>query len=129
MAKSLSEHVLININSPGGTASKNSIKYRAALPNSWMQEMGIDKENRTVEVLFNGKEIVIQMPTDTEYPGYEKTSSMISITGSGGGASKNTLRYNIFLLNRWMQQFNVTKENRTFKRTFVDGKIIFEKVE
>ena len=127
MAKKLNEYVLMNINSPGGTASKNSVKYRSALPNTWMQEMGITQDNKIVDVLFNGKEIIIQAPTDLEYPGYEKNTSTISISGSGGGASKNTLRYNIFFLNRWMQQLEVTKESRTFKRSFIDGKIILEK--
>lgn len=128
MARKLSEYVLMNINSSGGNASKNSVKYRVALPNTWMQQMGINDANRSVEVLFNGRELIIQMPTDIEYPGYEKNIATISITGSGGGASKNTLRYNIFFLNRWIQQLNVTDESRTFKRSFIDGKIILEKV-
>lgn len=33
---------------------------RVSLPSSWIKEMGIDMENREIEVTFNGKEIIIK---------------------------------------------------------------------
>ena len=48
----------IIVNTPGGTASKNSKTYKISLPSAWINEMGIS-ETRDVEMSFDGKAIVI----------------------------------------------------------------------
>ena len=129
MGKSLNENALITISPTGGKASKGTMKYRAALPNLWMQEMGITQEDRTVDTYFDGNEIIIQKASNELIDGYEKNGPInIQISGSGGGASKGTLRYNIAFLNRWMQQLEVSEDDRTFKRSFENERIIFKKI-
>ena len=44
----------------GGNASKNALSYKLTLPVAWIKEMGIDLENREVEVIFENNEIVIR---------------------------------------------------------------------
>lgn len=130
MARQLSKNTLINISQSGGKASKGTLKYRATLPNEWMKAMNITKEDPLVEALFDGEQIIIQRPSNKHHEGFEKNDPVkVQISKSGGGASKNTLRYNFIFLNRWMQELGVTQEDRTFERTFEDGKIIFRKVK
>ncbi len=50
----------LSIQAPGGTASRNSSTYKLTLPSSWIQEMGLTKEERQVEITFDGNSIVIQ---------------------------------------------------------------------
>jgi len=47
------------VQTPGGTASKSSATYKIALPTAWMKELGIDENNRTVDITFDGETIVI----------------------------------------------------------------------
>ena len=49
----------IIIQAPGGTAAKGSNTYKVSLPSSWMKELGIDAENRQIELRFDGKTIAI----------------------------------------------------------------------
>lgn len=42
------------VNTPGGTAGKNSKTYKISLPSKWINEMGI-AETRDVEIKFDGK--------------------------------------------------------------------------
>lgn len=50
----------IIINQSGGTASKNGMTYRLTIPTTWAKEMGIEKENRSVKLLFEGRKIIIE---------------------------------------------------------------------
>lgn len=45
---------------PGGTASEKSVSTRVSLPVPWVREMGVTKEERDVEISFDGKKIVIE---------------------------------------------------------------------
>ena len=49
----------IIIQTPGGTAAKGSSTYKVSLPSSWIKELGIDAEDRQVELSFDGKTITI----------------------------------------------------------------------
>ena len=49
----------VNISSAGGTAAKGSKTCKVTLPTSWMNELGIDKERRELELAFDGKQIVL----------------------------------------------------------------------
>lgn len=50
----------IMMNKAGGTAGKNSYNCRVSLPNSWINEMGITKEDREVNVTFENGKIIIE---------------------------------------------------------------------
>ena len=52
--------VQVLINKAGGTAGKTSVTHRVSLPNAWMNELGINKEDRKVKMTFDGKKIVIE---------------------------------------------------------------------
>lgn len=54
------------IQSPGGTAAKNSNTYKLSLPSSWIKEMGISEENRQVEIRFDGSSITITKKLDMQ---------------------------------------------------------------
>ena len=47
------------INRSGGTAGTNSYSYRVTLPNQWITALGLNKDNRQLELRFDGNEIVI----------------------------------------------------------------------
>lgn len=47
------------IQTPGGTASKNSSTYKVSLPSAWIKEMGITDSDRQVELTFDGTAITI----------------------------------------------------------------------
>ncbi len=48
------------ISRAGGTAGKNSNTYKVALPSAWINKMGIDVENNSIELSFDGEQIVIK---------------------------------------------------------------------
>lgn len=54
------------IQSPGGTAAKNSNTYKLSLPSSWVKEMGISREDRQVEIQFDGFSITITKKLDMQ---------------------------------------------------------------
>ena len=54
------------VNSPGGTAGKGSKTYKISLPNSWIQEMGLDTGSKSLELSFDGKAIHIAKPETAE---------------------------------------------------------------
>jgi len=54
----------------------------------------------------------------------EKRKINILINKAGGNASKNALNYKISLPTTWMQQLEVTKENRECELEFDGKKII-----
>ena len=51
--------VNVIIQAPGGTAAKNANTYKISLPSSWVKEMGISKNDRQVELKFDGTSITI----------------------------------------------------------------------
>ena len=50
----------VNISAAGGTASAGAKTCKLTLPTSWMTQMGITEENRSVELSFDGDSIVIR---------------------------------------------------------------------
>ena len=52
------------INKSGGSASSNSKTYRVTLPNSWIDELGMDSDNRDLTLSFDGSKIMIA-PVET----------------------------------------------------------------
>ena len=49
----------VNISSAGGTAARGARTYKVTLPTSWMDAMGVDAENRGMELFFDGKQIIM----------------------------------------------------------------------
>lgn len=47
------------IHASGGTASKGSSTYKVTLPSAWMKELGVNEQNRGVELTFDGNTISI----------------------------------------------------------------------
>ncbi len=47
------------INKSGGSASKDSKTYRVTLPNSWIDELEMDSDNRDLSLSFDGSKIII----------------------------------------------------------------------
>jgi len=56
----------VMINKAGGNAGENSVNYRISLPAPWMQELGIDIENREVKLTFDGEKIIIERSMEHE---------------------------------------------------------------
>ena len=46
----------IQVSKAGGNASKNSLNWRVAIPNTWISELEITKEDREVELILDKKE-------------------------------------------------------------------------
>lgn len=121
---------LVSIVPAGGAASSNTFKYRVNLSNKWMQVMGISREDKLVDLLYKDKTIIIQKAGGLYDTSYEKTTVTVKISGSGGGATPGTERYMIILLNRWMQEIQITDDsdlNRTVELNFDGEKIIITK--
>ncbi len=49
----------INISSAGGTASSGSKTCKVTLPTSWVEEMGISRDHRELELTFDGTAIML----------------------------------------------------------------------
>ena len=56
----------ISIGEAGGTAARGSKTYKTSLPSSWIKAMGLDENNKDVEISFDGKRITIEKYTTTE---------------------------------------------------------------
>lgn len=50
----------VSITNAGGTAGKNSKRYRITIPSSWAKEMGVSEESREVVISFDGIEMTIR---------------------------------------------------------------------
>lgn len=50
----------VQVKHPGGNASKGSRTYSMTLPATWMQELGITKEERKVILSYDGEKIIIE---------------------------------------------------------------------
>ena len=70
----------IIINKSGGTASSQGKTYRVTLPNSWVEQLGIDEENREVELCFDGVKITVRKKqTLSEYQHTHKHHRLIQL--------------------------------------------------
>lgn len=49
----------IMIQTPGGTAAQGSYTYKLSVPSLWIKQMGLSKDNRQVELCFDGTTINI----------------------------------------------------------------------
>lgn len=49
----------IIIQNPGGTASKASSSYKVALPSTWVNQLGVNADNRQLLLSFDGTTITI----------------------------------------------------------------------
>lgn len=47
------------IGTSGGTAGGSANNYKISLPSTWVQKLGLDAENRQMELSFNGTSITI----------------------------------------------------------------------
>lgn len=49
----------LNISASGGTAGRGGKTYKVTLPTSWIEAMQLDSDQREVELLFDGGQILI----------------------------------------------------------------------
>jgi len=49
----------VNINAAGGTASKGSKTCKVTLPTKWLEKMGVSKDCRELDLIFDGTKIMI----------------------------------------------------------------------
>lgn len=49
----------IIVSAAGGTAAKGAKTYKVSVPSLWIKEMGIDENNRNIELIFDGNGIYI----------------------------------------------------------------------
>ena len=54
------------VTSSGGSASKNAETFRVTLPNTWISELGLDSDNRSLELRFDGESIIITKRADID---------------------------------------------------------------
>ncbi len=50
----------IIVSAAGGTAGKNAVTYKVSLPTVWLNELGINADNRELELSFDGTAISIK---------------------------------------------------------------------
>lgn len=55
-----SRQAKVMIGKSGGTAGKGAMNCRMSLPTTWVKEMGINEEDRSVIISFDGEKIVIE---------------------------------------------------------------------
>lgn len=56
----------IIIGKSGGTASKSSKTYKISLPNSWIDGLQLNENNKGVEMFFDGERIIIEKQKSPE---------------------------------------------------------------
>ncbi|MDE6456183.1 MAG: hypothetical protein K2L38_09835 [Dysosmobacter sp.] len=49
----------VNISSAGGTAGKGAKTYKVTLPTTWVERLGITKEHRELDLVFDGRRITL----------------------------------------------------------------------
>ena len=54
----------ICINAAGGTAAKGAKTYKLTIPSTWIAAMGINEDNREVELTFDDDRIIVARPLD-----------------------------------------------------------------
>lgn len=50
----------VSISKVGGNASKGAKRANIGLPMPWLDEMGIDEENREMKMTFDGNKIILE---------------------------------------------------------------------
>lgn len=64
----------IIVSSAGGTAASGLKTYKVSIPSLWIKEMGIDKNKRNIELMFDGNSIYITTEkTIEEFVSQKKT--------------------------------------------------------
>lgn len=48
------------IGTAGGTAGKDAKTYKVSLPSTWVKAMGLDAQDKTLELAFDGEQIVVR---------------------------------------------------------------------
>jgi len=54
----------ISFNLAGGNASKNSISYKLSMPTEFIKAIGIDENNKMVDIEIDGDRIIITKSND-----------------------------------------------------------------
>jgi hypothetical protein len=57
------------IGTSGGTAGKGSKTYKLSIPSSWVRQLALTEDNRSVRLIFDGEQILIQ-PQKKESEGH-----------------------------------------------------------
>lgn len=67
-------------NRSGGNASKSSNTYRVTLPNTWIEALNLNEQNKNLELSFDGKRIIVEPKTDTnDYINNNKNHKLIKL--------------------------------------------------
>ena len=48
------------VNKSGGTSSKGGKTYRVTIPNTWIEQLGLSEDNRSLNISFDGDKIIIK---------------------------------------------------------------------
>ena len=54
------------VNKSGGTVSEKSKTYRVTIPNSWVEQLGLNDNCRDIELAFDGNKIIINKSLDID---------------------------------------------------------------
>lgn len=66
----------IIVGAAGGTARNGSKTYKISIPSAWIKEIGINENQREVELTFDGENIILSRPmTMTEFARQKLLSS------------------------------------------------------
>lgn len=48
------------VNKSGGTSSNGGKTYRVTIPNTWIEQLGLSEDNRSLNISFDGDKIIIK---------------------------------------------------------------------
>ena len=54
----------VSISAAGGTAGEGAKTYKLTIPSTWTAAMGINEDDREVELTFEGDRIIVSRPLD-----------------------------------------------------------------
>ena len=54
----------VSISAAGGTAGEGAKTYKLTIPSTWIAAMGINEDDREVELTFEGDRIIVSRPLD-----------------------------------------------------------------
>ena len=64
----------IIVGAAGGTAGKNAKTYKVSLPSAWIKELGLGEDDRSVQLHFDGHQIMISKPMSfDEFADFKKS--------------------------------------------------------
>ena len=58
----------------GGNAGRNSKNYRVSIPSAWINELGLNENNRDLVLQFDGESISIRKPLSNNYTAFRNTA-------------------------------------------------------